>query len=47
MGMERESSASNEKGIGLSYTPYLSKLVDDIFLGNILFFKKLVIIDYL
>ena len=33
--------ASNEKGIGLSYTPYLSKLVDDIFLGNILFFKKI------
>ncbi len=32
---------SNEKGIGLSYTPYLSKLVDDIFLGNILFFKKI------
>ena len=27
---------SNEKGIGLSYTPYLSKLVD-IFFGNILF----------
>ena len=24
-----------KKGIGLSYTPYLSKLVDDIFLGNI------------
>ena len=33
--------ASNDKGIGLSYTPYLSKLVDDIFLGNILFFKKI------
>ena len=33
--------ASNNKGIGLSYTPYLSKLVDDIFLGNILFFKKI------
>ena len=32
---------SNEKGIGLSYTPYLNKLVDDIFLGNILFFKKI------
>ena len=33
--------ASNDKGIGLSYTPYLSKLVDDIFLGNVLFFKKI------
>ena len=32
---------SSEKGIGLSYTPYLNKLVDDIFLGNILFFKKI------
>jgi hypothetical protein len=26
--------ASSEKGIGISYTPYLSKLVDDIFLGK-------------
>ena len=32
--------SSSEKGVGLSYTPYLSKLVDDIFLGNIIFFKK-------
>jgi hypothetical protein len=32
--------AENEKGVGLSYTPYLSKLVDDIFLGNITFYKK-------
>lgn len=32
--------AKNEKGIGLSYTPYLSKLVDDIFLGNLIFYKK-------
>tara|TARA_A100001011_G_scaffold400864_1_gene520164 strand:+ start:4426 stop:5604 length:1179 start_codon:yes stop_codon:yes gene_type:complete len=29
-----------KKGIGLSYTPYLSKLVDDIFLGNITYFNK-------
>jgi len=27
-------------GLGVSYTPYLSKLVDDIFLANITFFKK-------
>lgn len=33
--------ATSEKSIGLSYTPYLSKLVDDIFLGNITFYKKL------
>jgi hypothetical protein len=33
--------ASSEKGIGISYTPYLSKLVDDIFLGNLTFYKKL------
>ncbi|MFZ9074517.1 MAG: type IX secretion system outer membrane channel protein PorV [Flavobacteriaceae bacterium] len=33
--------ASTEKGLGLSYTPYLSKLVDDIFLGNIVYFKKI------
>ncbi len=32
--------ARKKKGIGLSYTPYLSKLVDDIFLGNITYFNK-------
>ena len=32
----------NEKGLGLSYTPYLSKIVDDIFLGNFTYFKKIV-----
>lgn len=30
-----------EKGIGVSYTPYLSKLVNDIFLGNLTYFKKI------
>ena len=30
-----------EKVLGLSYTPYLSKLVDDIFLGNITYFSRL------
>lgn len=29
------------KGLGLSYTPYLSKLVDDIFLGNLTYFKQI------
>ena len=29
-----------DKGIGVSYTPYLSKLVNDIFLGNLTYFKK-------
>ena len=33
--------SSNEKGLGLSYTPYLSKIVDDIFLGNFTYFKKI------
>lgn len=33
--------ASSEKSLGISYTPYLSKLVDDIFLGNITYYKKL------
>ena len=28
-------------GIGISYTPYLSKLVDDIFLGNATFFGRI------
>ncbi|MEK9787244.1 MAG: type IX secretion system outer membrane channel protein PorV [Flavobacteriaceae bacterium] len=33
--------ASAEKGMGLSYTPYLSKLVDDIFLGNLTYYKQI------
>ena len=32
--------ASSEKSIGISYTPYLIKLVDDIFLGNVTFYRK-------
>ncbi len=32
---------SKEAGVGISYTPYLSKLVNDIFLGNLNYFKKL------
>ena len=32
---------SSEKVLGFSYTPYLSKLVDDIFLGNITYFTRL------
>ena len=32
--------AEKEKKIGLSYTPYLSKLVDDIFLANITYSLK-------
>jgi hypothetical protein len=31
--------SSNKKGFGLSYTPYLSKLVDDIFLGNVSYYS--------
>ena len=33
--------SSDMKGFGLSYTPYLSKLVDDIFLGNITYYNKI------
>ena len=33
--------SENPQGIGVSYTPYLSKLVNDIFLGNLTYFKKL------
>ncbi len=32
--------AEKNQGIGISYTPYLSKLVDDIFLANITYFTK-------
>ena len=33
--------SSNKKGFGISYTPYLSKLVDDIFLGNVSYYNKM------
>ena len=32
--------AEKSQGLGVSYTPYLSKLVDDIFLANITYFTK-------
>ena len=32
--------AEKNKAVGISYTPYLSKLVDDIFLANITYYKK-------
>lgn len=30
-----------KSGIGISYTPYLSKLVNDIFLGNVTYFNRI------
>ena len=30
--------SETKSGVGVSYTPYLSKLVNDIFLGNITYF---------
>ena len=35
------SFSEAKSGIGVSYTPYLSKLVNDIFLGNITYFNRL------
>ena len=32
---------TNNEGFAISYTPYLSKLVNDIFLGNVTYYKKL------
>ena len=32
--------SEQKSGFGISYTPYLSKLVNDIFLGNITYFNK-------
>ena len=32
--------SEKSQGIGISYTPYLSKLVDDIFLANVTYFSK-------
>ena len=33
--------ATFKQGVGVSYTPYLSKLVKDIFLGNLTYYNKL------
>ena len=33
--------SENKSGFGLSYTPYLSKLVNDISLGNITYYNRL------
>jgi hypothetical protein len=33
--------SENNSGLGLSYTPYLRQLVDDIFLGSLNYFNKL------
>ena len=30
-----------KSGFGIGYTPYLSKLVNDIFLGNVTYFNRL------
>jgi len=35
------SFANSSGGFGISYTPYLSKLVNDIFLGNVTYYRKL------
>ena len=33
--------SESKSGMGLSYTPYLRQLVDDIFLGNLTYFSKI------
>lgn len=33
--------AESRKGLGFSYTPYLSRLVNDVFLGNLTYYKRL------
>ena len=33
--------SETKSGIGVSYTPYLSRLVNDIFLGNVTYFNRL------
>ena len=33
--------SESKSGLGLSYTPYLRQLVDDIFLGNLTYFSKI------
>lgn len=33
--------STSKQGVGVTYTPYLSKLVNDIFLGNLTYFNRL------
>lgn len=33
--------STSKQGVGVTYTPYLSKLVNDIFLGNVTYFNRL------
>ncbi|MBL6646609.1 MAG: type IX secretion system outer membrane channel protein PorV [Flavobacteriaceae bacterium] len=33
--------APNDSGLGISYTPYLSQLVNDIFLGNVTYYRTI------
>src|SRR5690606_37750691 len=33
--------SETKQGVGVSYTPYLSKLVNDIFLGSVTYFNRL------
>ena len=33
--------SESQQGVGVSYTPYLSNIVNDIFLGNLTYFNKL------
>lgn len=33
--------SENKSGVAISYTPYLSKLVNDIFLGNVTYFNRI------
>ena len=33
--------SESKSGFGISYTPYLSKLVDDIFLGNLTYYNRI------
>ena len=32
---------TSKSGVAVNYTPYLSKLVNDIFLGNVTYFNRL------
>lgn len=39
--LSKYAFGDSEQGVALSYTPYLSELVNDIFLGNLTYYKKL------
>ena len=39
--LKKHAFALSKQGIGVTYTPYLGKLVNDVFLGNITYYNRI------